>query len=98
MNIKVKLLRPSAIVPTKSHRGDLGFDLYASEPVSVRADQIITVSTGIALQFPFGWGAFLKDRSSVAKRQLFTVGGVIDNGYQGEIQGSVKHEEAKANS
>ena len=45
------------------------------------------ISTGVAIQFPRGYGGLIKDRSSVAtKQKLFTVAGVIDNGYVGEIK------------
>ena len=50
------------------------------------AGQTRLIPTGIAIQFPEGYGGLLRDRSSVAtKRNLFVVAGVIDNGYIGEI-------------
>ena len=84
--MKVKRLSENSVLPTKAHAGDLGYDLYASEEVVLMAGQTKLVPTGIAIQFPEGYGGLLRDRSSVAtKRNLFVVAGVIDNGYIGEI-------------
>ena len=84
--MKVKRLSEKALPPQKAHAGDLGYDLYASEATAIFPGETKVVKTGIAIQFPAGYGGFIKDRSSVAtKKGLFTVAGVIDNGYIGEI-------------
>lgn len=85
--MKVMKIVQSAILPQKAHAGDLGYDLFAVQEELVYPDETRLISTGIAIQFPEGYGAFIKDRSSVAtKMKLFTVAGVIDNGYVGEIK------------
>jgi len=85
--MKIKRLHEEAILPTKAHSGDLGYDLYTSEPVTINTDETVLVNTGVSIQFPAGYGGIIKDRSSVAtKQKLFTVAGVIDNGYTGEIK------------
>ena len=84
--IKVKKLSEYATIPAKAHAGDLGYDLYANEAIAIFPGETKVVKTGIAIEFPAGYGGFIKDRSSVAtKKGLFTVAGVIDNGYIGEI-------------
>jgi len=83
--LKVKKLHPKAILPTKAHAGDLGYDLYALEHSVVTHENITLVRTGIACEFPAGYGALLRDRSSVATKGAAIVAGVIDNGYIGEI-------------
>lgn len=84
--MKIKRLSANAILPQKAHAGDLGYDLFTNEGVAVFPGETKVVKTGIAIQFPAGYGGFIKDRSSVAtKKGLFTVAGVIDNGYIGEI-------------
>ena len=88
--MRVKKLVPQAILPQKAHAGDLGYDLFASSWIDIFPDETRLIRTGIAIQFPEGYGGFIKDRSSVAtKKGLFTVAGVIDNGYIGEIQVAV---------
>lgn len=90
--MKVKRLHHNAKLPTRAYEGDLGFDLYVLEDVNIPAINengglpVVKIRTGIAVELPHGWGAFIKDRSSVAtKLGLHTVAGVIDNGYRGEI-------------
>ena len=86
MPLQVKLLSNHAKLPQKAHAGDLGYDLFANEGAAIFPNETKVVKTGIAIQFPAGYGGFIKDRSSVAtKKGLFTVAGVIDNGYIGEI-------------
>lgn len=85
--MKVKRLREEATLPQKAHAGDLGYDLFCAEDIIIYAGETKLVSTGVAIQFPEGYGAFIRDRSSVAtKRGLFVVAGVIDNGYTGEVR------------
>lgn len=84
--LRVKRLHENGQVPRKAHAGDLGYDLFALEATQLLPDETRLVRTGIAVGLPAGYGAFIKDRSSVATKQdLFTVAGVIDNGYTGEI-------------
>jgi len=84
--MKVKKLSENAKLPQKAHSGDLGYDLFAGEGAAIFPNETKVVKTRIAIQFPEGYGAVIKDRSSVAtKKGLHTVAGVIDNGYIGEI-------------
>ncbi len=84
--IKVKLLHPSARVPSVNYSGhDLGFDLYAIESVVLEPGVPVKVRTGIAVEGPAGMGFVLGDRSSMAARGVTYAGGRIDAGYRGEI-------------
>lgn len=85
--MKVKKLFFDARLPHKAHPGDLGYDLYSLGVTTIYPGEVALVHTGICIKFPEGYGAIIRDRSSVAtKRQLFVVAGVIDNGYVGEIK------------
>lgn len=85
--MKIQKLHQNAKLPTKAHAGDLGYDLYANHPIHIWPGNTELVSTGIAIQFPEGYGALIRDRSSIAtKLNLIVVAGVIDNGYTGEIK------------
>ncbi|NPB03344.1 MAG: dUTP diphosphatase [Thermotogae bacterium] len=86
MKLKIRRLHPKAKLPTRAYEGDLGYDLYAVEDVILKPLKPTAVPTGIAVEFPKGWGAFLKDRSSMAIRGVHTLAGVIDWGYRGEIK------------
>jgi dUTP pyrophosphatase len=90
--MRVKRLHPNAKLPTRAYNEALGYDLYALEDVTIPAvDEnggigMAKVRTGIAIELPPMWGAFIKDRSSIAtKRRLVCVAGVIDPDYRGEI-------------
>jgi dUTP pyrophosphatase len=86
-NMKIKKVIDIASLPQKAHAGDLGYDLFAAEDISIFPGETKLISTGVAIQFPVGYGGIIKDRSSIAtKRKLFTVAGVIDNGYVGELK------------
>jgi dUTP pyrophosphatase len=84
--LKVKKLHPDAKLPQKDPE-DMGYDLFALEDCYLVAGRKPTpVKTGIALQFDvYGFGGIIKDRSSMAKKGIFTHAGVIDSGYTGEV-------------
>jgi dUTP pyrophosphatase len=89
--LKVKMLSATAKAPTIAHPGeDLGYDLYASEAVTIAPRGNATVSTGIAIELTSAagepLGALLRDKSSMAARRLTATGGVIDAGYRGEVR------------
>jgi len=84
--MRIKKLQGNAILPRKAHAGDLGYDLFACEYGEILPDALVLVNTGVAIQFPANYGGIIKDRSSIStKYNVFTVAGVIDNGYTGEI-------------
>jgi dUTP pyrophosphatase len=89
--LKVKLLCASAKAPTIAHPGeDLGYDLYASESVTLAPRGNAVVPTGVAIELTSATGeplgALLRDKSSMAAHRLTCTGGVIDAGYRGEIR------------
>src|ERR1700759_104702 len=84
--LKVKKLSPDAVLPTVAHPGeDIGYDLYASEEVTIPPRGAAGVHTGIAIEFVPVAGAIVKTRSGLAKKRLMCNAGVIDAGYRGEI-------------
>jgi dUTP pyrophosphatase len=89
--LKVKLLSTSAKAPAIAHPGeDLGYDLFASEAVTIAPRGHAIVPTGLAIELTSAsgepLGALLRDKSSMAARRLACTGGVIDAGYRGEIR------------
>lgn len=82
---KIKRLTNTAILPTRAYEGDLGYDLYADEDMVLKPLESVKIKTGIAVQFPEGWGGFIKDRSSMASKRIITSGGVIDSGFMGPL-------------
>lgn len=85
--LKIKKLKDDAVLPTKAYPGDLGYDLYSNEDLILRRFKGNTlISTGIAIQFPDGYGGMIKDRSSMASKGITTSGGILDSNYRGEIK------------
>src|SRR5690625_3409617 len=84
--IGFKRLNDDAIIPTKAHPTDSGYDLYASEDVIIEPGDTAIVKTGIAVELPAGNEAQIRPRSGVtAKTKLRVQLGTIDREYRGEI-------------
>lgn len=97
----IELLTPDAIVPTYANVGDCGLDLYSIEHVGflplfplfpntpilhgIKPNHIQKVRIGISISLPIGKFGMIKDRSSMASRGIHVLGGIIDEGYRGEI-------------
>lgn len=86
ITIGFKRLSDDAIIPTKAHPSDSGYDLYASEDVIIEPGETRVIPTGIAVELPPGYEAQIRPRSGVtAKTKLRVQLGTIDNGYRGEL-------------
>ena len=86
MVIKVKKLSSTAIVPTKSRKSDAGYDLYADENFTLRPEETILISTGIALAIPDGYAGLIWDRSGLGSKGIHRHAGVVDSSYRGEVK------------
>jgi dUTP pyrophosphatase len=87
MKVKIKKLKPNAVIPSYAKIGDAGMDLVATEILKDTPEQI-TYGVGIALEIPEGFVGLVFPRSSIRKTglQLSNSVGVIDSGYRGELQ------------
>lgn len=72
-------------IPTRAHPLDAGLDLYCSKSISYNPNEIILVSTGIAVGIPPGTVGMLRDRSSMGTKGLKVTAGILDSGYTGEV-------------
>ena len=89
MVLRVRLLVPGAVLPTRAHPGDAGLDLHASEPAMIGAGERAAIGTGIAIAVPDGHAGLVLPRSGNALRHgiaLVNAPGLIDSGYRGEIR------------
>jgi len=84
MQIKIKKLKLNAKLPSYAYPGDVGMDLYAIEEKTLEPGEHYFFYHGFALEFEEGHAAIVKDKSSVSKAGLHTMGGVFDAGYRGE--------------
>ena len=86
MQIAIKKLQKSAVIPTYAKDGDAGLDLTAT---SLRiTNEFLEYGTGLSIEIPEGYVGLLYPRSSISKTDLFLANGVgvIDSGYRGEIK------------
>ncbi len=83
--LKVKKLRNSAVLPTRTHATDAGVDLYCCDSVTINPGQLVKIGTGIAYEIPEGHVGLVWDKSSIGGKGLKTFGGVVDAGYRGEL-------------
>lgn len=83
-------LEDGAQVPTYAHDSDAAADMYAMEDTTISAHSIGTpVKTGVHIQLPESWVAFILPRSSIGAKtplRLSNSVGVIDSGYRGEVR------------
>jgi len=84
MKIKIKKLKNEAKLPTYHHPGDVGMDVYAMETLILGPGEHHFFWHGFAMEFPIGYAALVKDKSSLSKVGIHSVGGVFDAGYRGE--------------
>ena len=97
-SVGFKRLSDDAIIPTRAHKTDSGFDLYATENVIIEPGETKIIPTGIAVQLPKGMEAQVRPRSGVtAKTKLRVQLGTIDNSYTGEIGVIVDNIESRPN-
>lgn len=86
LRVGFKKTHEDAIIPTKAHAEDSGFDLYSVEDVVIHPGETMVVGTGIAVNLPEGHEAQIRPRSGItAKTKLRVQLGTIDNGYTGEL-------------
>lgn len=84
--LKIKKLNEAAETPSYACPGDAGLDLKAVT-VSVSEDYI-EYGTGLAIEIPYGFAAFIFPRSSISNYSLILANsvGVVDSGYRGELK------------
>ena len=89
-SIRVKKLKPNAILPTYGSADAAGADLYAclGEDVTIQPGQTAFIPTGLAMEIPKNCAGLIYARSGLAcKRDLAPANkvGVVDSDYRGEF-------------
>lgn len=83
----VQKLGPNAITPTRGSAFAAGYDIYASEPITIKAKNKALVSTSLAIAVPLGTYGRIAPRSGLASKHFLDTGaGVIDADYRGEVK------------
>ncbi|MGP1361798.1 MAG: dUTP diphosphatase [Candidatus Fimenecus sp.] len=89
--LKIKKLTETALVPTRATEGSAGLDLCADieKSVVLKNGDTAVISTGIAIEIPNGYAAYIFARSGLSIKHgitLLNAVGVIDSDYRGEIK------------
>jgi dUTP pyrophosphatase len=79
-------LDPGAILPTRAHELDAGYDLYSREDAIVYADDSWTFDTGVHMAIPEGYVGDVKSKSGMMMKYGIITDGTVDAGYTGSIQ------------
>lgn len=103
MNVKIKKLSENAIIPTYGSPYAAGADLYAciESALEIAPGETALVKTGLAIELPVGYAAFIYARSGLAsKRGLAPANkvGVVDCDYRGEIMVALHNHSGKVQS
>lgn len=88
IDVKIKRLSPGAVLPTKAHEHDAGWDFYMPvdmETVTLWPGHRRIIKTGLSVAIPVGWYLQIMSRSGLASKLIDTRAGVIDCTYRGEI-------------
>jgi dUTP pyrophosphatase len=80
--IEVEVME-DGILPSKAHQSDAGFDLYASEDVTLYRGQITKHPLNIKLKLPQGTYARIETKSGLGSKGMLVYAGIIDEEYRG---------------
>lgn len=90
MKLKFKKLHPNAKLPVYATKQAAGMDVFAclDAPIVLQEGEAAAISTGFAMELPFGYEAQFRGRSGLAfKHAVFSFNGTIDSDYRGEVKG-----------
>jgi len=91
INIKIKQLTDTAVMPKQMSKQAAGFDLTADlqSLLVIEPSAIALVSTGLAMSIPEGYEAQVRPRSGLAIKNgigVLNSPGTIDADYRGEVK------------
>ncbi len=70
-------------LPAKAHRTDAGFDVYATDDITLYPGQVIKHPLNIRMKLPAGSWARIETKSGLGSKGHFVYAGVIDETYRG---------------
>jgi dUTP pyrophosphatase len=89
MNIDIKKLTDTAILPAKATKLSAGYDIYSDEDAVVYRDRVTAVKTGWAIKVPYGYKLEFVPRSGLAFKYgitLINTPGTIDSDFLEETK------------
>jgi len=80
--IKVEVLEGGKM-PSKAHKTDAGWDLFATEDITIYPGQVMKHPLNIRLELPSNSWAEITSKSGLGAKGLMVYAGVIDQAYRG---------------
>ena len=80
--IEVEILDGGKL-PAKANRTDAGFDVYATEDVTIFPGQVVKTPLNIRMKLPTGAWARIETKSGLGSKGMLVYAGVVDEGYRG---------------
>lgn len=87
-NLRVKLVHPDAVSPTRAHEEDAALDLYSVEDKLIVPNDHAAVDIGVAVEIPDGVVGLVFARSGMGFKHNVTLSngiGVVDSTYRGTL-------------
>lgn len=72
-------------MPTKAHQSDAGFDVYATEDITLYPGQVKKTPLNIRLKLPHSSWAEITTKSGLGSKGCLVYAGVIDQAYRGIV-------------
>ncbi len=85
VNLFVKKLDSSVTLPQKQYKTDAGFDLFANEKVVIKPYSKKQIFLDFSMRLPANRFGHILSRSSLAMNGINVLGGIIDEGYIGNV-------------
>ena len=86
LEIKFTMLHEGALTPRNAYGNDAGWDLAVIEDYLLVEGQGVDMRTGLAVAIPDGYyGRIVARSSTMRKRGLMVMEGIIDAGFRGEL-------------
>ena len=100
MRLSLRRTDDRAVLPSRAHDGDVGYDVSSVQHGRINPGETVAVDTGWAVDgfnhalLPYDTFtvnnliayAKIEQRSGLALKSMFAVGGVIDTGYRGQLK------------
>lgn len=86
MDLKIKRIHKEAKLPSYSHQGDAGLDVFSVVDCTLKSQEVRAIPTGIQMAIPKGFVGLVWDKSGLSLKGVHRMAGVIDSGYRGEVK------------
>lgn len=89
LNVKIKRLRPNAILPQYQTPFSAAMDLHAciDKPIVLKSMERVLVPTGLSIELPIGYESQIRARSGLSLKNGIAMGngvGTVESDYRGE--------------